>query len=188
MDPQRLLETNGLVERAQSGDERAIELIYERYILRVKNWTRGRIPTRARDLEDTHTVAHDVLVRVLLKTVDDENSIRSSFRAYVRRAVRNRLIDLGARKTPFREELSENEASSRIGKLEDMLATEFETDLQNRIQALPRDAREILHLRFERELGYERIAELLNLGSADAARMRTNRVLARLRKDMNSAA
>lgn len=181
MGPEDLLDTNGLLNRARHGDERAVALLYRRYIRRVENWTHGRVPERARPMHDTRSVSHDILVRVLLKATVDGIELRSAFQAYVRGCVRNRLIDLSSLRATDFVAVNEELPHEAPNDLERLLADEFESLIRSRIDALPMESREILHLRFERELGYEEISDVLHHPTPDAARMRVNRVLEQLR-------
>lgn len=187
MDQDSLFDTNHLLNRARSGDERAVAILYRRYIRRVEQWTRGRVPWKARDLHDTQSVAHDVLVKSLLKATQEGQEIRRSFRSYVQRSVRNRLIDLG---TGRRWELRAFESelpSTSPSELENILDREFEHLIRSKIDALPADSRELLHLRFELEMTYGQIRRHLDLPSEDAVRMRINRTIAGLREQIEQA-
>ena len=180
-------ETRSLIDRAKAGDDRAIEVLYARYIRRVEAWTRGRVPARARDLENTHTVAHDVLVRTLLKATDEDHPITVSFRAYVFRSVRNHLINIGVGAREFTSDLTDEFPSGEPTELEKLLETEFESRVMDCIRELPLESRELLDLRFKNGLRYREIAERTGLGSEDAARMKTNRVLLQLRCAIESS-
>jgi len=185
--PEDLLSTQNLLRKAEVGDERAIQRLYERYIHRVESWTRGRIPSRARSLFDTGTLAHEVLVKSLLAAAESEGRIREHFRAYVRRSVRNRLIDLGQGRQWQIRELDEALAQESPTELELILEREFEGQIGLAIARLPALQRELLSLRFERELSYAELARELGLNSEDAARMRVKRVLERVREELAAA-
>lgn len=45
-----------LLARARSGDERALEALFARYLTPLRRWARGRLPQRARDMVDTQDV------------------------------------------------------------------------------------------------------------------------------------
>lgn len=187
MDPEELFDTNSLLRRAQTGDERAVELLYRRYIIRVERWTRGRLPLTARDLHDTQSIAHDVLVRSLLKTVEEGAGVRSTFRGYVRQALRNQLADLGRRKQDLLASIDDQAPDHAPSELERLLEREFEDRVRSRIDELPRASRELLFLRFDRGLSYADLAEYLGASSEDAARMRVNRVVDGLREALAEA-
>jgi RNA polymerase sigma-70 factor (ECF subfamily) len=186
MDPKDLFETNALLGRAQAGDERAMEVLYDRYIQRVESWARGQIPRQARGVHDTTGVAHDVLVRSLLTASGEGHEIRSSFRAYVRQALRNRLSNLSRGKSLDFEQLSDGIDSDEPSALERLLSSEVELHLSQCIDSLAREKQELLYLRFERELPFSQIADLLGLDSEDAARMRVNRAISGLRESLQS--
>ena len=187
MNPEELFDTQSLVQRAREGDERAVELLYRRYIARVERWTHGRVPLAARDLHDTQTVAHDVLVRSLLKAVDEDGGIRSSFRAYVKQALRNQLSDLGRRRKEVLDAIDDDTPDDAPTELELMLEREFEQRVRRGIDALSREHRQLLFLRFELGTSYADLAQHLQLASEDAARMRVNRVVGHLRESLRAA-
>ena len=187
MDSDWLFETNSLLGRARSGDEQAVEALYARYIRRVESWTRGRLQNHARGIEDTHTVAHDVLVRSLIQATEGDQPIHTSFKAYVRRAVRNRLIDLNQSVWRDTEQISEDAAQEGPDELERILAREFEDRVSDGIDRLPRDAKQVLLLRFERGFGYREIAQLVGMSSEDAVRMKIKRTLDQLRADLEAS-
>ena len=187
MKPEDLFDTNSLLQRVQVGDERAVEMLYQRYIARVQRWARGRLPLSARDLHDTQSIAHDVLVRSLLKATQNAGGIRSTFRGYVQQALRNQLSDLVRAKKDLWLELEAETADNKPSELELILEREFERHVRRHVDELPRASRELLFLRFEMGHSYAELAAHLGVSSEDAARMRVNRILAGLRDQLTGA-
>lgn len=183
LDP--LQDTQILFRRAVSGDERAIDLLYQRYIRRVEAWARGRVPSHARDVYDTEVFAQEIVVKTLMKAVESHGSIRTSFRAYVRRAIENRLIDLHRRSQIPTEPLDEEMGREEPTELELLVEAEFERDLAGAIAQLEPAQAHLLRMRFQQEWSYGTIASALGLASEDTARMRVNRVLQILRNRLD---
>ena len=59
--------TRLLLARARDGDEAALERLFERYLPRLQRWARGRLPSWARDMADTHDLVQDTLLRTFRK-------------------------------------------------------------------------------------------------------------------------
>ncbi len=57
--------TRSLLDRAQVGDERALEAILTRYLPRLMRWATGRLPRAARDIVDTEDLVQDSLIKVV---------------------------------------------------------------------------------------------------------------------------
>ena len=90
---QNLVATARLLARARSGDRTALEALYLRYLPRLRRWARARLPRGARGVLDTNDVVQDALVQTLhhLDAFDPKHS--GAFGGYLRKIVRNRIID-----------------------------------------------------------------------------------------------
>ncbi|PYQ57372.1 MAG: hypothetical protein DMF53_22885 [Acidobacteria bacterium] len=82
-----------LLFRAKQGDERALELLYQRCLTPLKQWARGRLPRWARGLTDTDDLVQDTLLRSLrgVDAFDPRHS--GAFLAYLRQGILNRMRD-----------------------------------------------------------------------------------------------
>jgi DNA-directed RNA polymerase specialized sigma24 family protein len=180
-------DTDLLLQKVQEGDESALEVLYARYIRRLEAWAHGRVPDRARDDHDTYVVAHDVLVRCLLWAMVSGQQIDVAFQAVARRALQNRLKDLARRRPRVHVELDDSMPQIGASALDQILARELEDFAMGAVRNLSAEEQRLLFLRFDLELPFEEIARDLELDSADAARMRTNRLLRRLAAVLTSA-
>jgi hypothetical protein len=52
-----------LVERAQAGDQEALDRLFARHLPPLRRWARGRLPKWARDLADTDDLVQDTLLQ-----------------------------------------------------------------------------------------------------------------------------
>jgi len=55
--------TGELVARAQDGDAAAMNDLFRRHVPELNRWARGRLPTWARDLTDTHDLVQDTVLQ-----------------------------------------------------------------------------------------------------------------------------
>ena len=99
-----------VLERAQDGDERAVEILIERALPPVRRWARGRLPRYARADANTEDVVQDALLRTLRGIKRFQHRTVGGLQAYLRQAVVNRVRDLirgSRRRGPATEGLAE---------------------------------------------------------------------------------
>ena len=183
---QNLVATGRLLARARSGDRTALEALYLRYLPRLRRWARARLPRGARGVLDTNDVVQDALVQTLhhLDAFDPKHS--GAFGGYLRKIVRNRLVD-EVRRVQRRPEAVA--ASSGIldpgpSPLDEAIGSERVDCYERAFALLTRDEQAALTLRLEDRVSYQEIALELNKPSADAARMAVKRALVRLAGEM----
>src|SRR4051812_12975696 len=82
-----------LLERARSGDSRAISALFRRHAATLRRWASGRLPRWARVVNDTADVVQDVLLQTFRRLDRFEDRGRGALRAYLRQAVLNRIND-----------------------------------------------------------------------------------------------
>ncbi len=51
-----------LIQRAQGGDEDALNRLLERYHPRLRRWASGRLPSHARELGDTNDLVQEAII------------------------------------------------------------------------------------------------------------------------------
>ena len=81
--------TSSLLLLAREGDAAARDQLFVRYLPRLKQWTHGRLPSRARHLLDTDDLVQVVLVRALSQLGRFEPRREGAFFAYLRQSVMN---------------------------------------------------------------------------------------------------
>jgi RNA polymerase sigma-70 factor (ECF subfamily) len=179
MDSESSLE---LVQRAQSGDQHALEALLERYRPRLRRWANGRLPRYARDIADTEDLIQDALIGAVRNFKDFESRGEWALQAYLRRAVTNRIRDELRRVAgqPRRTGLSEGVAAPDFSPLELAAGKEVFDAYQAALASLDDIDREAVIARLELGCSYQEIATLVDKPSVDAARMMVARALHRI--------
>lgn len=181
--------TRSLLDRAQSGDEEALEEILARYLPRLMRWATGRLPRKARGVIDTGDLVQESLIKVVRTLGSIRDRYPGTFPAYLRKAVLNRLSDEARRaaRRPEATALDGNERDQSPSPLEDTIGRELNTRYEAALHRLNDDDRAVLFLRIEMRMNYLEIADTLDKASADAVRMATNRAVIRLAREMRDA-
>jgi len=183
------LTTCHLLDRVQSGDERALEEIVARYLPRLKRWASGRLPRGARDVVDTDDLVQDSFIKVARSVGGIRDRKPGTFPAYLRETVLNRLRDEARRasRRPGAMPLDGTELHPCPSPLEETIGHELSDRYESAFLSLSDDDRAILFLRIEMGMSFTEIADALDRPSADAARMAVNRAGIRLAREMSDA-
>lgn len=178
-----------LLRRAQGGDSRALELLANRYLPRLRLWARGRLPAYARDLINTEDLVQDAFVRTLARLDQVAPPRNEAVFAYFRHAILNRIRDEIRR--PHRiDPLSKHpveKPDSAPSPIEEVIGRETMERFEAALSQLSAADRDCIMARIELNLSYQDIADLLGKPSPDAARVAVGRALARLAKKMANA-
>jgi RNA polymerase sigma-70 factor (ECF subfamily) len=175
-----------LLDDAKSGNDHAIEILYQRYLPPLQRWARGRLPRWARDLTDTDDLVQDTLLRTLHRLDDFEYLRTGAFLSYLRQGVMNRVRDeirrVGRRPaaTDTASELHGHDPSP----VEELIGKEALDRYEKALAELKPADREAAIARIELGLDYAQIAQLLGKPSPDAARMTVSRALVHLAQVM----
>jgi RNA polymerase sigma-70 factor (ECF subfamily) len=174
-----------LIQRAQTGDEQALDRLIARYRPRLRRWAAGRLPRFAREMVDTEDLVQEALVGTIQNFRDFELRGEWALQGYLRQAVTNRIRDELRRhsRRPARDDLDDlpgNECSP----LEATIGRQQFDRYQQALEALEPIEREAVIARLELSLSYSDIAALINKSSPDAARMTVARALAKLARHM----
>lgn len=175
--------TRSLLRRGRSGDARALDRLFGRVLIRLRRWVHGRLPSGARDLQDTADVVQDAAIRVWRRLDHIRVERPGDLDAYLRQAARNRIRD-EARRVGRRPELAVLDVEPPDGSpspLDQAMAGELLARDQGVWGRLTPDERELLVARYQFGYSYDEIAQLMSRPSPAAARMAVNRVVARLR-------
>lgn len=177
-----------LLEKAQSGDDAALNQLLQRYIPALDRWSHGRLPAWARDGMDTQDLVQDTLV-VAIRHIDTFRcEFEGALQAYLRQAVMNRVRDLlrRAHRRPPPTELSPSIRSASASPLEEAIGVELLEQYEESLGQLRAEEREAIIARIELGQGYEQVAAALGKPSKDAARVAVSRALVRLATTMNA--
>lgn len=178
-DPESSL---SLLLRAKSGDPDALNRLLERYIPLLERWASGRMPHAVRSMNDTADIVQEAVVNALrnLETLD----IRSdgALLAYLRRAVKNRIIDQYRRhgRRPTRIEIPADAEALEVSPLEAAIGSEALENYERAFESLRPKDQELVVLHVEFGLSHEDIAHQMGLVTTAAARVALSRALRKL--------
>ena len=173
-----------LLRRAREGSPSAVAALFTHYSSWLRRWTHGRLPRWVRGVIDTSDLVQDSLHHTLLRLPWFEPEHAGALRAYLRRAVENRIRDemrravyrLGVIAPDNRLRLSDAAAEQFTQLVDDETWRRY---LEGLKQLSARDRRLIVG-RAELGYNYRQLAFTERLPTADAARKGVQRALARL--------
>jgi RNA polymerase sigma factor (sigma-70 family) len=162
--------TGALIDRARHGDQQALERLFARHLRLLPRWASGRLPRWARDFADTDDLVHDVLLQTFTRIGESDPRGVGALRAYLRRAVVNRL----------RDELRRKGRRPDSTDLDDLELAKMGSRARGR-GALKRD---LIIARVEMDYTYEEPALAFGKPTPDAACKAAQRALVRLAEEM----
>lgn len=179
-----------MIHRACQGDREAQESLLRDCAGPLARLASGLMPAHLRLLADSQDVVQDVLTRTArrfdrLACADD-----AALLAYLRRAVRHRVVDeiRRVRRLPPIGLLTEDWPTSAVSPLEAAITAQNARRMQAALGGLGSRERVALLLRLRRESSYEEIAARLDFPSPNAARVAVRRAAARLNEILEQRA
>jgi RNA polymerase sigma-70 factor, ECF subfamily len=177
-----------LLARAKDGDEAALNVLFERYMVPLKRWAHGRLPAWARDLRDTDDLVQESVMHTLRHVDTFEPRRDGAFLAYLRTALHNKLKDeIRRARRVIREPLGTDFADDAPSVIEEVIGRNTLNRYEKSLAQLSPEEREAVLARVELGKPYAEVAEILGKSSADAARMTVTRALLKLAKGMRDA-
>jgi RNA polymerase sigma-70 factor (ECF subfamily) len=171
-----------LLERVKGGDQEALEQLVARYLVPLRRWAHGRLPSWARTMSDTQDVVQDGVIRVLRHLATFQPERPGALHAYLRTAVLHRIFDelRQARRVPAGIGLDDDLASTLPSPYELAVKQEDREIFEAALAELRDEDRELIIGRVEWGLDYEEIAAALGKPTANAARVGVRRAVLRL--------
>jgi RNA polymerase sigma-70 factor (ECF subfamily) len=160
--------------------------LFERLAPPLQRFARGRLPGWARGMIDTTDLVQETLLSTYKVVERGEALADGAIHAYVRKALKNRLID-ELRKVDRRPALDEMDRSFEgdvASPLEQAIGAEALDRYESALQRMKEADRDAVVSRIELGLSYQDIATMLGRPSADAARMTVSRALVALAEVM----
>ena len=178
--------TADLLARAQTGDEEALNRLFERHIPILKRWATGRLPRWARQVADTSDLVQETVIATMRNLPSFEVRGDGALQAYLRQALINRVRNemRKALLRPAAGEIDSQMPHDGTSPLEVAIGSETLERYEAALARLTDDEREAVVTRVEFGLSYAEVAEALGKPSADAARMAVVRALVKLAKEM----
>ena len=177
-----------LLALARDGDEAALNRLLERCIPPLRRWAHGQLPAYARDAEDTADLVQDTVISALRRIDRVEARREGALQAYLRQAVRNRIVDIirRHRRRPDGTDLPADLADGGPSPLEAAIGTENMERYEAALQRLRDEDREAIIARVELQYSYEELAVALEKPTANAARVAVTRALQRLAQEIKA--
>ena len=177
--------TRELLELARGGDEAALGRLLKRYMPALTRWAHGRLPAWAREMRDTDDLVQESVIQTLKQVAHFEPRRDGAFHAFLRKILRNRLIDEVRRVNPARREmLRSDHPIDAPSPVEEVIGRETLARYERALECLKPEEREAVLARIELGCSYAEIAEAIGKSSPDAARMVVSRALVRLAREM----
>jgi RNA polymerase sigma-70 factor (ECF subfamily) len=175
-----------LLQRAQAGDQSALEMLLERYRPRLQRWARGRLPGWARDLADTRDLVQDTLIQAFKKVDGFEIRGDGAFQGWLRQILLNRIRQeiRRASRRPITAELDSQLEDDQPSPLERSVGKEAAERYERALARLKPADRDIIIARVELGQNNDEIAHAFAKPSTNAARMAVERALFRLAREM----
>jgi RNA polymerase sigma-70 factor (ECF subfamily) len=171
-----------LLTRARSGDTDAREELFRRFFPILRQWAHRRLPSSARDLNDTMDLVQMTLLRALNRLEHFESRGEGAFLAYLRQILLNEVrkeSHRAARRGPH-DTLDETLASPHASIVEHVIGAEEMERYQRALEELSEEQRVVVLLRLEFNYTHEQIADAIGKTSPDAARKMVVRAVAKL--------
>lgn len=178
--------TASILDRVRAGDRDALNLLMERYLPILERWATGRLPIWARDLADTGDLVQETLIRSFKSMDRFEARGEGALLAYLRQALRNRIIDEVRARTrrPAPAVIDSAHPDAGASPLESAVGAEVLARYEQALAELRPVEREAIVARVELGYSYDELATALGKPTPGAARVAVTRALARLARLM----
>jgi RNA polymerase sigma factor (sigma-70 family) len=156
----------------------------------LRRYGRGRLPSTVRGMADTEDLVQDAVLQCLRRAPQLEFRHPDAMRAYLRHAVRNRIIDeiRRSRRSPAAvEDSPEEPADQGPSPFDQFIARRNSAAYRAALSRLPARSRAAIQLRMHHRLSYDDLARRLGAPSRAAARMVVRRALLDLARTMSRA-
>ena len=154
-----------LVRNFIDGDYNSFEILFNRHKDRLFSFIMSKV--KDRDLADD--IFQDTFIKVINSLKQEKYNEEGKFLPWMMRIAYNLVIDHFRQKSKIRKvpqtsdfDIFQILDDGEMNQEEHMIRNESFSDLKILIDQLPEDQKEVLKLRYFKELSYEEIAETLN--------------------------
>ena len=173
-----------LLQLARRGNPSAVEELFKRYRSWLRRWARGRMPAWVRDGIDTSDLVHDALCRTFVRLESFRSNRTAALRAYLQRAVENRIHDQCRRARRYSGMNIPDDAAWVCGSgpsgHDQFLEDEGWRDYRDALSRLTARERRLIVGRVQMGYGYRQLALVEGMPTADAARKALGRAMRKL--------
>jgi RNA polymerase sigma factor (sigma-70 family) len=174
--------TATLLSLLRQGDASARERLLARYLPLLRRWAHGRLPSGARDLNDTNDLVQITLLSALKHLDEFKSQHEGALLAYLRtslmNAIRGEMRRVG--RHGVGESLADNTDAIGVEDHSRRLDSDQWLDYERALAKLTETKREAVVLRLEFGMSYAEIAAALDRPSEAAANMMVSRALVEL--------
>lgn len=188
-DPNTLNPTRLLLERARVGDQRAFDLLFQRYHLALMRWAHGRLCASARGQNETRDLVHICLSKAFHSLDGFVYRHQGSFLGYLHEILKNEVATVNRRwmaRKPSAE-LDGDFPDSAPGPDEEYEGKERLQRYERALATLPAREQELIRMR-EMGLTHEAIATESGFSTPNAARMAVTRAIERMADEIRRRA
>lgn len=175
-----------LLAKVRAGDNEALDRLLARYLPRLRRWASGRLPSWARDREDTDDLVQETVIQTLKRLETFEPRHEGALQAYLRQAVVNRIRDAvrRAQRRPAAALLDEDMEGQDASPLEQAIGRESLERYEAALATLRAQDREAIVSRIELGHSYDEVAGAMGKPSSESARVAVHRALLKLAEAM----
>jgi RNA polymerase sigma factor (sigma-70 family) len=176
-----------LLERVRAGDRGALDQLLRRCLPILRRWATGRLPSWARDGNDTDDLVQDALIKALRSLDAFEPQHDGALQAYLRRAVLNRIRDeyRRAKRRPFDSGSGTDVPAQEASPLERLIGLDAIARYEGALTRLKATDAQLIIARVELGQSYEEMMRAFDKPSLHATRVAVWRALARLAREMD---
>ena len=172
----------------RGGDADAVDRLLKRCLPPLRRWAHGRLPSYARDLNETADVVQDAVISSLRHLDRFEPRHEGALQAYFRQAILRRIIDIVRqhKRRPVPVEVPDSLADDGTSPLDRVIGEQNIERFDAALLKLRPEDREAIVCRLELQYSYEELAVALDKPTPNAARVAVTRALRRLAQEMGS--
>lgn len=172
--------------RSPEKRDSSVEKLFESLLPGLIDWTRGRLPRRARRRMDSGDLVQEACVGALKRIPELDTEQPEAMRAYLQQCIRNRIRDelRRAGKGEVQNGDGDGSVDGAPSPLDTAILTEDQVRFRRALAQLTPGEQELVVGRVDLDLSYEHLALATGRPSADAARVATRRAVLRLAREM----
>lgn len=189
-------ETLHLLGRAKAGEDKALNLLLDRYLNRILRIVRMKLGAKLRNKMESMDIVQEVTIRIMKGFDRFEPESEGAFLNWISTLVQNEIRDLadyhGAAKRNQDQEVREKINDSISGSVLNAIPASSEyrpsfqlklkeevLELEAALDQLPEKQRDVIVMRQYEEMSFKEIGKVLDC-SEDAARMQFSRAMGKL--------
>ena len=194
------LSTRILVHQAQQGDKEALELLFSRYLPRVRKIAALRMGYDLRTILENDDIVQESMLQAFRSLPSFRGNSNASFLSWISRCVENRLVDAIRKQTARKRcpHVADQAVGVKLGSLSGIAdmkqmrpsqicqAKEVRRKIDEAFASLSGHLREVLTLRLLCGMSYREIAEELGFASEGSAKTVVSRALLHFRRVLKS--